>query len=166
MGCEVQAQTAKLFMWAKHRKHSFTGSKSCGRFTASPKSSFPSKPTSPTSIIRPLKQGLKRNCGFPPSNVWRTHTALKSGNCCLPPCPKRKSGTPALDAGVSESQIIIGRESRLVADLVSGSGGGSALAVSEFAKPLILLTKSQSGGEGGIRTPDTFWVFTLSRRAR
>jgi hypothetical protein len=27
---------------------------------------------------------------------------------------------------------------------------------------LILL----GGGEGGIRTPDTFWVFTLSRRAR
>ena len=93
----MQAQTAKLFMWVKHRKHSFTGSKSCGRFTASLRSSFPSKPASPTNTIRPLRQGLKRNCEFPPLNVWRTHTALKSGNCCLPNCPKRRSKTPAPD---------------------------------------------------------------------
>ena len=32
------------------------------------------------------------------------------------------------------------------------------------AMPVPSSPQNQSGGERGIRTPDTFWVFTLSRR--
>jgi len=56
VGCEVQHKTAKLFMWAKHRKISFNGSKNCGKFTMLRRSNFPSAPAFHTSIIRPLKR--------------------------------------------------------------------------------------------------------------
>ena len=78
-------------MWAKHRKISFYGSKNCGKFTASHRSNFPSAPAFHTSIIRPLKQVWKKNCGYPLWNGWWTHTALRSGNCWHQPFPKQKS---------------------------------------------------------------------------
>ena len=71
----MQPKTAKLFMWEKHRKILFIGSKNCGKFTASHRSNLPRKQVFPTSIIRPSKQALKRNCGFPHSSDWPLHTA-------------------------------------------------------------------------------------------
>ena len=80
VGCAVQHKTAKLVKWAIHRKISLNGSKNCGKSTRSHRRNFPSAPAYRTNIIRPLRQGLKRSCGFPPLSDWRTPTALRSGN--------------------------------------------------------------------------------------
>ena len=36
----------------------------------------------------------------------------------------------------------------------------------QSSSPPTKFRQNKTGGERGIRTPDTFWVFTLSRRAR
>jgi hypothetical protein len=44
---------------------------------------------------------------------------------------------------------------------IVGVKGSNPLGSTSLAQAIL-----KSGGERGIRTPDTFWVFTLSRRAR